>query len=174
MSFRRRRRNAPDITAKPFSDTVDSVSPDFFGPSAPQFFRASEAAPGPTVHRSLVQRLAALDSFAKGDWISPGGYGGASPHASQRRRSPLVKVGGTAYRGRAVTPPPSMQARRLISSSWRAFNTLQFRNPQKEVICVRRAVRRNVLFAMGRAGSGRSGWSRGTRYRRTPFSQYRC
>lgn len=46
--------------------------------------------------------------------------------------------------------------------------------PKRVLFCIRRKVRREVLFALRRAGFRGSGPGKGGRYRRTQDSQYRC
>lgn len=174
MSFRRirRRRGEPIASALPFTDASDVDASGLLGTGAPQFFGASEAAPSPLAHRSLVSVLAELDSFAKGETFTRRGVWGELAPWMPRRSLPVVRVGGTAFVGRRVTPPPSLQAQQRINRSWRRFNVAPL--SRKDVICVRRGVRRNVLFALSRVGRGRRGSQVGRPYRRGPFSFYSC
>lgn len=60
----------------------------------------------------------------------------------------------------------------LPAGRYSALRVLQIRTPRKVLFCVRRKQRREVLFAIRRAGY--SGSARKPYYRRTVNSQYRC
>lgn len=168
MTFRRRRRQVPDLNAKPFTDSrADSVRGQLLTPSAPQFFGATERAPASLVHRSTVGRLLELDDSSSNPYF-PRRVWGAQPHVSPSRGSPIVRVGTVS--GSTQVTRRSTLYKPAVSFSWRAFNVIRFRNP-REAICVRRAVRRSVLFAHNRAGRG--GSYRSPRHR-NEFSHISC
>lgn len=177
---RRRFRQRPAVAGLPFTDSADTSAEIFEGAGAPQFFGATGVgAPLPIVHRSITSYLVKLDERSPDSDAAllrriRRGYGALSPMEAPKRRSPIVSVGGSFVPRRVVSKTPSLQARRHIAQSWRAFNALRFRVPQKERICVQRRIRKGVLFARGVAGrSGGSAGRFGT-YHRSRWSAYSC
>lgn len=172
---RRRWRGTPALTAKPFSDWAPDTPEPSFSPGA-LISGATEGAPGSLVHRSFDRLFNMADLYAGDDAALLRrlhvGYGATSPMQAPVRRSPLVRVG---------TGPARTQVNRrstlykpAVSSSWRALNVLQVRAPSKEVFCVRRRMRKGVLFARGIAGARRRSPGRGGTYHRNTWSQWRC
>lgn len=91
---------------------------------------------------------------------------GASPFAQVAPFGPLG-------RGLSVYYPP-YGPRRVVGSQrlYSSWDTLQIRVPRKAVFCVRRKSRREVLFALRRAGFRGSAPKR--HYRRSQDSLWRC
>lgn len=146
-----------------FNDGRDSIDHALLDAGA-HTVGATFGAPRPLVHRffefdnnSAVRRV---------DALLPG-YGAGEPHVDlgriRKRRSVVVRAG--------LPRVPSAPASHRRIASWRAFNVLQFPHPRSVDVCVRRRVRRTVLFAKGVAG--RRGGSPGP-YKRTAFSSWSC
>lgn len=62
---------------------------------------------------------------------------------------------------------PSVTVRNVLSS-------LRMRNPSQVLFCLKRKIRRGVLFALGVGGKSGSAPGRRGKYRRTGNSQYGC
>lgn len=92
-------------------------------------------------------------------WFSPG-YG-ATPHISAPR-------GRSLYVGTRLSYAPPY--RRRLYAGWQRFELGTM--PHRVGFCVRRKQRREVLFALGRAGYGGSAPKR--HYRRNMNSNYGC
>lgn len=148
MARSRRRRGEPVHSAKPFYDGRDSHRSLLHGWGGPHFWpNALETALPPA--RSNVHRL--LSRIRDAALLS--GYGADKPHVVPRF-TPVaaapIKLARLPAARRQITP---------LQASFRAFNVLRFPNP-KVAVCVRRKVRKEVLHALGVAGSrglGRSG-----------------
>lgn len=121
----------------------------------------------PEVRR--LDRLLRLDDLSRG--LLLGGMGAVrGPHASLQsfRRGP-VAVTARVRVGPPVRPPASQSDIRRLNASWSEFRRLQA-DPRTRM-CVRRRVRKSVLFAKHIAG--RRGSAPGP-YRRTQDSQWSC
>lgn len=172
---RRRWRGTPSLTAKPFSDWTPDTPESFSSPGA-LISGATEGAPDSSVHRSF-DRLFNMADLYRGDDAAllrrlRVGYGATSPMQAPVRRSPLVRVGTGSTRTQVNRR--STLYKPAVSSSWRALNVLQVRVPSSEVFCVRRHIRKGVLFARGVAGHRHRSPGRGGTYSRNPWSQWRC
>lgn len=89
------------------------------------------------------------------------GYG-VQPHAEQSN-APLRARLHVFTPGFARRPLPAKRA-------FNPFDPLRIvRLPRRAVICVKRSIRREVLFALGKGGK-----NGGKTYRRTPDSYYSC
>lgn len=159
--WRRRRVQSVTYGAKPFIDSTDSIVDPIPQAGAP--FPALTELP-----RRGVRRLLEWDEFGSTrDW--PRGMGGGpAPHASPRARQVVrvVRAGPLVVRA-PVTP---LQARRR-KADWLAFRQLRITAPGSVAFCVRRKVRREVMFAKqiaGRRGLGRGG------VRRSESSNWSC
>lgn len=157
----RRRRRLPiaqvvAIRGRTFADDWDGDSiPSIFSEPGRDPTVASEAAPAPFYVHRFRDELPPLVAF---DLDLPS-LSTALDLALVRRR---VAWGARRSAVRAAK-------RKRIAASWREFNVL--RADPRQSFCVRRAVRRNVLFARGvagRRGLGRHG------VRRSVSSAWRC
>lgn len=83
----------------------------------------------------------------------------------------LPARGISAHRGVANLFSSSGRPPSLLKAQLRALEEVRARAPSRVRFCVQRKQRKEVLFALGRAGF--SGSARG-KYRRTSSSQYRC
>lgn len=166
MGRSRRRRDDPSSyrRAQPvrtygyaFNDSADSIADPVFG-------RGAEGSPANRrLPPSGVRRL--LDIDASPDVRLFRGMG-RSP--MQATRFPQL-VGGVAPVLSVRRPIAPLKVQRALD--WQIFQTLQVRAPKKVSFCVRRKARREVLFALKRAGfSGSAPHS----YRRTAHSHWSC
>lgn len=101
---------------------------------------------------------------------------------------PVPHVGSLARRRRGVLAGPVLFPRRRLSHpppaspfdlhhlnrSWSEFRRLQIASPGKVDFCVRRKVRRSVLFAKGIGGRRHSAPGRGGSYYRRQESAWSC
>jgi len=168
MSVFRRRRAQPVSLGTgwvPDTSSADSHADYLNTTGATQFSSL------PQVPRSGVRRLLDLAEVGSDRWILDrvrGKGGDQAPLDGFRRRSPVVRVGPSFYRPRFVTSRPLQAIRR---ADWRAFQKLQVRRPSRDMMCVRRLQRKQVLFA--KKVAGRRGGSPGP-YRRNQFSNWSC
>lgn len=120
------------------------------------------------------RRRAVRSSRQGGPYIRPSALP-ALPlaHESVRRFFPVVSRVQRLPK-RALHPTLRFPAKRVSRKSvnYRALGALTIRVPERAAFCVRRKVRRQVMFALGVGGS--RGMMRGKRFRRTQDSQYRC
>jgi len=167
MSMRRFRRKAQQVShsAKPFIDSADSIADPFSiaGATIPSLRLA--------VPRDGVLRLLELDDDRSD---SPylrfmSGYGADKPHVASRIRPwPVVRV--SAARRSPVTP---LIAQRRKASRL-ALYEVRVQAPSREQFCVRRHVRKSVLFARGVAGHRRRSPGLGGSYKRVWSSAWGC
>lgn len=171
MSFRRRRRAAQSVYTEslPFDDSTDGLVDTVVRPGANHIHSLPEV-PRPGVYRRALVADIYGDDLARLllprtdlSITSSGPWGmGRQPHGSLRRLQ--VPRWGAPPRGAHRPTIPPLQA-------WAGLNVLRERHPQSVVHCVRRKVRRSVLFA--RDVAGRRGGSPGP-YHRNEFSQWSC
>lgn len=168
MSRRRFRRPQPVLAWSGVSHVPPDTPEDAFPTAGASLFDATF----PGAPRSVVRRLLDLDS-PESRFL--GGIGGVAPDASLR--SPTVP------RRRFARPLPPARlpliASRLAKAriaqferSWREFRLLPRLSPNDKA-CIRRRVRKQVLFASRVAGRKRSP-GRGGTYHRKLDSLYRC
>lgn len=179
MSFRRIRRRrslgVPVTAGMPFTDATDSPSLDLLDTGAFQFFDATEGAPGPSVHRSNLERLRLLDSS-----LPFGSRVVQSFEQLEKTGRKSVKVGlspasARTYPQRFFAVGKSVRKLGLSRRSWKQFNVVRVRVPERERFCVARGVRKQVLFARGVAGRNRRfSPGRGGTYHRNAWSSWRC
>lgn len=172
-----RRRRSVSVGPRPFSDSAPDTSDASLGTwGAPQFFGATgQVPPG----RFSVHRLLQLDTYGRPESrleLSLLGVKGARAPFASPRRSPAVRLGSRApvARRASLAPPAHASQFRFPRRSWSSFNAVTFREPRKEVICVRRSARRGVLFARGVAGRRGSAPGRNSSYHRNQFSSWSC
>lgn len=113
----------------------------------------------PRTHES-VRQVSVLDAFNRSQWLVEDTYPLGVFTPSPRR-----------FLGR-VWSPPAPPRRFPRQRSFTGLRTLQIRVPPRVKFCIQRKERREVLFALGRAGFRGSAPKR--RYRRTQNSQWRC
>lgn len=153
----------------PFSDSADFIAEQL--PSAGEPLSVAltpRVAPRSLVHRYLAQDILGVRPEL---WFPRREYEGRASPSWKPGRSPVVSVGVRPVR--RVTHHSPFASQRRLAQSWRAFNVLAVPVPRKVAFCVRRHVRRSVLFATGVAGRRRSP-GRGGSYRRTESSAWRC
>lgn len=164
-----KRRRPQPVTTGPsrFNDRRDFIRRESIAGARPWFALTSPAEL--PRDRVSVRRFSAHGSEILRDILSQiPGYG-AEPHASLGARSSrVVKV----YDPRRLQVT-LLQAKKLnqarIAKSWEVFRTLP-PIPRQARVCLKRAQRREVLFAKGHHGINGSGRP----YRRSADSSYHC
>lgn len=174
---RSRRRVVQTVALGPraFNDGSDSHDPlDLTLGGATGFLATDSQAVPP----GAIRRLLALDERSSDALLSRyiwRGYGGDSPHASpQSSRRPWPSARASALVRGTRLPSPTLKAQQIRALDWREFRRLKVRNPSRVDFCVRRHVRRSVLFALGVGGHKRRSPGAGGRYRRLSSSAWRC
>lgn len=176
---RSRRRRSPDPVRHrrvAFIDGRDSIRPGFYDRGA-AYVSARQRRPPVGAYRflSLVKDRAVPDSLAR--FLDPlaqlrsrvaslWGYGAHKPHASLLRPA-NASVRVSAAVGRSPIRP--LQA--LRPSTWDGLASLRVPVPRQAAFCVRRKLRREVMFAKHVAG--RRGSAPGP-YHRTADSHWTC
>lgn len=87
------------------------------------------------------------------------------------RRRPEPEVTRLRRHARRLRPPSADRLSRPRSLSY-YMGMLSYQFPRRVQVCVRRRIRRSVMFALDKAG--RRGLGRGRRWRRTEESNYSC
>lgn len=184
--MKRRRRSLVQLAGEgpAFTESAGSHADIFTSGGATTPSLPAQAAGAP---RSLLSRILAADGepeaarYVRGVWggrfppqVGPRGARvlpltlGLRGRFPARRREPVA-------RAKALVPSYKLPSR-LSQTAWSAqLRELRVRHPARDVLCVRRLQRKQVLFAKRVAGHKlRRSPGRGGSYHRTEWSSYRC
>lgn len=155
--------SSADSHADPFSSGSAALPPLQTRSVLPAGVRRLLADDDPSSPFSLSQNW----SPARSRWETQSVFHG-------RRGTPVVNVGPSIHRRRAPVGRHVVQ-QAVRSADWAAFRKLKVQAPSRVAFCVRRVVRRQVLFASRIAGNHkRLSPGRGGQYRRNAFSSWSC
>lgn len=169
MASRKSRRQEREEQGFRSFERAGAAYPDAASPPLP---RAQERV------QQAIERDALLPTRRR----SPRGVWGDTPRQAEPaagRWRPGAYRPDRKARG-VFTPLPVQRAsapyKRLSDkkSGYAILRQLSYLNPERVLVCARRAVRREVLFALGIGGHRRRSPGRGGGYRRTEESNWRC